>query len=67
MGWHVTHNSGYESVSGPTKNLQNGLLTGGAQETLIPSFDPIIIAKFSQWGFLRLRITVGHIGDGKIV
>jgi hypothetical protein len=32
-----------------------------------PIFDPIIIAKCSQGGFLRLRITVGRIGDGKIV
>jgi hypothetical protein len=32
-----------------------------------PIFDLIIIAKCSQWGFLRLRITVGHIGDGKNV
>jgi hypothetical protein len=32
-----------------------------------PIFDPIIIAKCSQWGFLRPRITVGRIGDGKNV
>ena len=32
-----------------------------------PIFDPIIIAKCSQWSFLRLRITIGRIGDGKKV
>jgi hypothetical protein len=43
--------------------LQNGLLT----RNFDPIFDPIIIAKCSQWGFLRLRITVGCVGDGKNV
>ena len=32
-----------------------------------PIFDPIIIAKCSQWGFLRLKITIGRVGDGKKV
>ena len=32
-----------------------------------PIFDPIIIAKCNQWGFLRLRITVGRVGDRKNV
>jgi hypothetical protein len=45
---------------------KNGLLTG-CSRNFDPIFDPIIIAKCSQWGFLRLRITVGRIGDGKKV
>jgi hypothetical protein len=45
---------------------KNGLLTG-CSRNFDPIFDLIIIAKCSQWGFLRLRITVGRIGDGKKV
>ena len=45
---------------------KNGLLTG-CSRNFDPVIDPIIIAKCSQWGFLRLRITVGRVGDGKKV
>jgi hypothetical protein len=45
---------------------KNGLLTG-CSRIFDPIFDPIIIAKCSQWDFLRLRITVGRVGDGKNV
>jgi hypothetical protein len=45
---------------------KNGLLTG-CSRNFDPIIDPIIISKCSQWGFLRLRITVGRVGDGKKV
>ena len=49
-------------ILAPQKILKKGLLTG-CSRNFDPNFDLIIIAKCSQWGFLRLRITVGHVGD----
>jgi hypothetical protein len=51
----------------PRKKNSKKWLLMGCSRNFDPIFDPIIIAKCSQWGFLRLRITVGRVGNGNFV
>jgi hypothetical protein len=69
--WQVCYESeklGFILISfwPPQNFLKKGLLTR-CSRNFDPIFDLIIIAKCNQWGFLRLRITVGCVGDGKNV